>query len=145
MSVRTVGSAVLQTGPQGPAGATGPTGPTGPSFTVTSPTVTALTAGEKNGTAFQPRANGPSLVNVTASLSGVLNVMTSVTVALSPTLNGTYVPVSLFALTVNVAGVGVADNASGSVLVPTGHYLKVTQTGVSILANVAMTRVVWSL
>lgn len=184
MSVRTVGSAVLQAGPQGPqgptgpagamgasgpagptgstgaqgvkgdtgdvgatgsAGATGATGAAGPSFTVTAPTVTALSTGEKNGTAFQPRAGGPCMVNITGSLTGVLNVMSSITVSVSPTSGGTYVPVALFTLFVAVAGTGVMDSSTGSLLIPAGHYVKVTQTGVSILANIAMNRIVWNL
>lgn len=114
-------------------------------FLVGAPTVTALSTGEKNGTAFQPRAAGPCFVNITASMSGVLNTASAVTVALSPTSGGTYTTVSLFSLTLNVAGVGVSDSSSGCMFVPTGYWVKITQTGVSILGNVAMNRVVWNL
>ncbi len=185
MSVRTVGTAVLQTGAQGPVGPTGAagaastvpgpkgdkgdtgssgpagatgsqgvqgvqgvagaTGATGPSFTVAAPVVTALSAGEKNGTAFQPRAGGPSMVNITGTMTGVLNVMSAITVAVSPTSGGAYTPVGTFTLFVGVAGPGVTDSGTGSFLVPAGHYVRVTQTGISILANIAMNRIVWSL
>lgn len=109
------------------------------------PTTTAFTSGEKNGTAFQPRAAGPCAVNVLATMAGVLNVATAITVAISPTQGGIYTPVSLFSLTLNLAGIGISDNASGTILVPTGYWVKVTQTGVSLLANITMSRVVWSL
>lgn len=109
------------------------------------PTVAVLTAGQKNGTAFQPRADGPCMVNITANISGVLNVMSAITVAISPTQNGTYTTVSLFSLTLNVAGVGISDSNTGSFLVPKGYWVKVTQTGVSILSNITMNRIVWAL
>lgn len=117
----------------------------GLTLAVAAPTVTALSAGEKNGTAFQPRPDGPCMVNVTAVMSGVLNVMSSVTVAISPTAGGTYTNVSLMTLFVGVAGAGVTDSSSGSFLLPAGWYVKVTQTGVSILGNIAMNRIVWNL
>lgn len=109
------------------------------------PTVSALSAGEKNGTAFQPRAAGPCMVNITASVSGVLNVASAITVAVSSTQSGTYTPVSLFSLILNAVGIGVSDSNTGSFLVPKGHWVKVTQTGVSILGNIAMNRIVWAL
>lgn len=114
-------------------------------FLVGAPVSTALSAGEKNGTAFQPRASGPSFVNITGSLSGVLNVMSAISVGMSATQNGTYTQVSAFSLTVNVAGVGISDSACGSFFVPAGHWVKVTQTGVSILSNITMNRIVWAL
>lgn len=108
------------------------------------PTVSALSAGEKNGTAFQPRASGPCMVNVTASLSGVLSVASSITVAVSPAQNGTYTTVSLFSVFIGTL-IGITDSNTGSFLVPKGHWVKVTQTGVSILGNIAMNRIVWAL
>lgn len=133
------------TGSQGPQGATGATGPAGASFSITAPTVSALTAGEKNGTAFQPRAGGPCAVNITGNLTGLLNAATAITVAISATQNGTYTTVSLFSLTLNAVGVGVSDASTGTILVPSGWWVKVTQTGVSILANISMNRIVWNL
>jgi len=134
------------TGLTGPAGATGATGAAGASFNVSAPVVTALSTGEKNGTAFQPRASGPCSVNVTGSLTGVLNALSSVTVATSPTQAGTYTTVSIFTLYAGaLSGNAVPDSNSGAFLVPTGHWVKVTQTGVSILGNIAMNRIVWSL
>ena len=131
--------------PRGDVGATGATGPAGASFSITAPTVTTLTAGQKNGTAFQPRPGGPCAVNITANLTGVLNVASAITVGLSSTSGGTYTTVALMSLTVNVAGVGVADTNTGTILVPAGHWVKVTQTGVGILSNIAMTAVRWDL
>lgn len=132
----------------GPAGARGPTGATGPSFVVTAPVITALTAPEKNGTAFQPRAGGPCMVNVTAKASGALNVTSSIAVAIMPAQNSPVADrreVALMTVTINAAGVGVADSNTGSFLVPPGWWVLVTQTGVSVLGNIAMTRVVWPL
>lgn len=85
------------------------------------------------------------MVNVTASISGALNVMSAITVAISATQGGTYTTVSLTSLTLNVAGVGISDSATGSFLVPAGWWVKVTQTGTSILSNIAMNSIVWSL
>lgn len=137
------------TGPMGATGATGSTGATGAagaSFNVGSPAVTALSTGEKNGTAFQPRAGGPCSVNITASLSGVLNALSQITVATSATQAGTYTTVSLFTLYAGaLSGNAVPDSNSGAFLVPTGHWVKVTQTGVSILGNIAMNRIVWAI
>lgn len=130
------------TGAQGSAGATGVTGA---SFNIGAPSVTALSAGEKNGTAFQPRAGGPSIVNVTGSMTGVLNVMTAVTVSTSPTQSGTYTNVATFTLFVGVAGPGVSDSGTGSFPVPSGHWVKVTQTGISVLANINMNRIIWAI
>lgn len=133
------------TGPQGTQGPQGPQGSVGPSFTVAAPTVTALTAAQKNGTAFQPRADGPSMVNVTGTMAGVTNVMTAVTVAVSPTQNGAYTTVGTFSLFIAVAGPAITDSGTGSFLVPSGHWVRVTQTGVSVLANIVMNRIVWNL
>jgi hypothetical protein len=112
---------------------------------VSGPTVTALTTGQKNGTAYQPRSDGPCMVNITASMSGVLNVSTAITVAISATAGGSYTTVSLFSLTLNLAGIGISDAATGSFLVPAGWYVRVTQTGVSLLANINMNSIVWNL
>lgn len=109
------------------------------------PVSTGLSTGEKNGTAFQPRSDGPCAVNILATMAGVLNVATAITVAISPTQSGTYTTVSLFSLTLNLAGIGISDNASGTILVPSGYWVKVTQTGASLLSNITMSRVVWSL
>lgn len=134
------------TGATGPTGPTGATGPAGASFNLAAPTVTALSTAEKNGTAFQPRAGGPCSVNITGSLSGVLNVLSSITIATSPTQTGTYTTVSIFSLfAAALSGNGVPDSNSGSFLVPAGHWVKVTQTGVSVLGNIAMNRIVWNL
>lgn len=108
------------------------------------PVVAALSAGEKNGTAFQPSANRPSFVNVTGKLSGLLNVTSSVTVSIGPAQAGPWSEVALFTLTVNAAGVGVSDSNTGSFPVPDGWWARVTQTGVSLLGNVAMNRIVWT-
>lgn len=132
-------------GDKGDTGSTGAKGDAGASFSIAAPSVTALSAGEKNGTAFQPRANGPSAVNVTGSLAGLLNVSTAITVSISATQNGTYTPVSLFSLTLNLAGIGISDAATGTFMVPAGWWVKVTQTGVSLLASVSMNRIVWNL
>ncbi len=128
----------------GPQGVAGTNGTNGTSFAVGNPTVTALTTAEKNGTAFQPRAGGPCMVNVTGAMTGLLNVSSAITVSISATQNGTYVPVSLFSLTLNLAGIGISDAATGAFLVPSGWWVKVTQTGVSLLANIAMNRIVWN-
>jgi hypothetical protein len=117
----------------------------GLTLALAAPTVTALSTAEENGTAFQPRSDGPSMVNITAVMSGVLNVQSAITVAIAATSGGTYTPVSYMTLFVGVAGTGVTDSASCSFLVPTGWFVKVTQTGVSVLGNIAMNRIVWAL
>jgi hypothetical protein len=132
-------------GPQGVQGVKGDTGAAGASFALAAPVVTVLSLGEKNGTAFQPRAGGPCMVNITASISGLASAATVITAATSPTLNGTYTPVAVFALSIVALGVTMGDGATGTFPVPTGHYVKITQTGVTILANVNMNRIVWAL
>ena len=140
-----------------------PAGATGPSFTITAPTATVLTTAQKTGAAFQVRTDGPAMVNVLASLSGLLNVAESITVAIAPPLTGTsatqapaasaYTTVSLLSLTLNAAGTGMSDTASGGFLVPTGWWVKVaaaatllgTLTAGTIIGSTTVTRVVWNL
>lgn len=134
-------------GPQGsigPAGATGATGPIGPSFAVLAPTVTALTSAQQNGTVFQPQVGGNSFVNIVSTLSGVLNVGTTMIVAMSATSGGSYTTIAQYSLSTSTLLATSLGN-SGGFLVPAGYWLKITMGTVAILSNVTSKMVVWSL
>lgn len=138
-------------GAAGAQGATGAKGDAGASFNIGAPVSTPLTAAQKNATttngvvtgAFQPRADGPCICNITGKASGALQITSSITVALGPAQNGPYIDIALFTLTINAAGVGVSDSNTGTFPVPAGWFVRVTQTGVSVLGNIAMNRIVW--
>lgn len=134
-------------GPRGPAGtpgSQGAPGPIGPSFAVAAPTVTALTSAQQNGTALQPQAGGNSFVNIVSTLSGVLNVGTTMTVAMSATSSGTYTTIAQYNLSTSPLLATSLGN-SGGFLVPAGYWLKITMGTVAILSNVTSKMVVWSL
>lgn len=134
-------------GPTGLTGPTGPTGATGPSFSISSPTITALTTAQMTGTAFQPRLAGQCGMNLTAAITNasLLNIMTTITVSVSSAQAGPFVTVAVLALTLNAAGVGVGDAATGTILVPSGHWVRITRQDINILSTIVMNRIVWSL
>lgn len=95
-----------------------------PSLSISAPTAAiAFTS----GTAFQPRSGGNCSINVQSSLSGIVGVNGTVTVAMSSTQGGTYTTVGLSSLL--IAATGVVDNTNtGSVVVPSGYWVKITTT-----------------
>lgn len=83
-----------------------------------------------SGVAFQPRSTGPCQILVNTNVSGLLNVGTSITVAMSPTSGGTYATVATDAASIVLLGLG--DKASGLIPVPTGYWVRVTYTPVGL-------------
>lgn len=81
-----------------------------------------------SGTAFQPRSGGSSMIAVNSSLSGVLGLTGTVTIAMCSTQNGTYTTVVSDGLVISILGL-VADKSSGTIPVPAGWWAKVTYTG----------------
>lgn len=81
-----------------------------------------------SGTAFQPNANGTCFLNVQSTLSGIVGVNGTVTVAMSATQGGTYQDVSTQRLLISVLAI-TADTNSGSIPVPSGWWVKITLTG----------------
>lgn len=118
-------------GPAGPTGATGATGATGPagadgaSFSIGAP---AAANAFTSGTAFQPRSGGPCAISVQSTLSGLVGVTGTSTIAMSATSGGTYTTVSVSRLLISVSLV-TADVDSGTVLVPAGWWVRITNTG----------------
>lgn len=103
----------------------------GGSTTVTAaPNVSAPTAGTAItvGTPFQPRAGGPCFVSINGSLTGVLGLNETVTVAMSATSGGTYTTVATDVLLIGVLGLTLDRNVC-NIPVPTGWYVRVTRTG----------------
>lgn len=131
-------------GNDGSQGIQGIQGIAGTSFDIQDPTTLTLSSLQKSGTAFQPRAGGPCLINIKSSLTGLLNVTGTVVISTSATQNGVYTEVARFGLTVNVAGVGVADSGTGSLPVKAGRWVKVVVSGLT-LGNVATDCIIWNI
>jgi hypothetical protein len=81
-----------------------------------------------SGTAFQPRSGGPCMLNVQATLSGIVGITGTVIVAMSSTQNGTYATVSTDRLLISVLNV-TADQTTTLIPVPDGYWVKVTLSG----------------
>lgn len=111
-------------GATGATGATGAAGTNGTSFNAQAPVDQSFSY----GTGFQPRVGGPCCVNVQATLSGALGLNETLTVATSATVGGTYKTVAFIRLAVAILGL-VDDRSTGTILVPTGYYVKITRTG----------------
>lgn len=95
------------------------------------PSVDAPSAGNAitvntTGTAFQPRADGPCHIVVTASLAGILGVAETVTVQMSDASGGTYTTVSEDTLLLGALG---SANRSISLPVPSGWWVRVNRSG----------------
>lgn len=130
------------TGSQGASGATGATGERGlqgepgtPSSLSAPITGISLTS----GTAMQPNSSRPCLVNVLATLSGILGTG-AVTLTTAPTKEGTYVTVGKMPLLI-ATGISLGEQ-NDLVAVPAGYWLKATVSGVAV-GNVALTAVRW--
>ncbi len=109
----------------------------GASFTVGTPSSRSVTV----GTGFQPRPDGASFVVVTCQLAGALQVST-VTASLSATQAGAvYAAMPIVVSTTT----GVSANNIGGFVVAPGHWVKVTQSGISLLSNLTLNAIVWSL
>lgn len=114
----------------------------GGSTTITaSSVISAPSAGNAitMGTAFRPRSTGSCFITVNSSLTGVLGLNETVTVATSPTQNGTYTNVATDVLLIGVLGLTL-DRSIGTVPVPYdttngGHWVKVTRSGTAASAT----------
>lgn len=121
------------TGPTGLTGATGPTGLTGsPGATGTAGTNFNIGAPVKTtqavNTAFQPRAGGPSTVNIIGTNSSLASLGVSMSASISPTSGGTYTEVASTNLITLLTVLGTAKETL-TVQCPTGYWLKITTSG----------------
>lgn len=109
----------------------------GGSTTVTaSPSISAPSAGNAltMGTAFQPNSSAPSMVTVTASLTGLVGLLETVTVSMSPTQSGTYTDVASDVLLIGVLGQTLSRSLA-TIPVPAGYWVKVTRSGSAATAT----------
>lgn len=126
------------TGPEGAKGSTGSTGAAGESFSIAAP-VTGISI--TSGTPLRPNAVAPCGLKILATMSGLLG-SGLVTVSTCSTESGTYKEVGKVGLLLAVS----IELGSGDVfaLVPTGYYVKIVVTGVTV-GNVALSGVRWDL
>lgn len=86
------------------------------------------------GTPFQPNSTGPCHVLINGQLSGALGLNETVTIAVSPTQNGTYVNVASDVLLIGLVGVSLVKSCA-SFPVKTGHWVRVTRSGSAATAT----------
>lgn len=109
----------------------------GTSATITaSPQVGTPNAGNTvtMGTAFQPRSGGPCHIVINGSLSGIVGLLETITVATSTTQNGTYTNVTSDILLVSLLGQTV-DRSIASFPIASGNWVKVTRSGSAATAT----------
>lgn len=121
---------------------------TGTVTTWTTPTVTVSAPSFNNsitsGTAFQPNANSASAIVVSSSLTGSLvGVYGTSIISISSTQSGTYTNIgSGMSFFLNVLAVG--DNRdSGTILVPKGYWVKVTNSTTGLGGALTSTYTRW--
>lgn len=97
--------------------------------TIISTDFTAPSAGNSitSGTAFQPNSSAASFVLVNSSLSGIVGVNGTITIATSATSGGTYTTVVSDAMVIALLGIGAKSAAT--IPVPKGYWVKVTLAG----------------
>lgn len=93
-----------------------------------------------SGVAFQPNASSPCVLNLIGTLSGVLGLLSTATIAICSTAGGTFVTVSKFALLISVLATA-ADSSSGSLEVGKGQWVKITITGTGTYSAMRQDRV----
>lgn len=86
------------------------------------------------GTAFQPNSSGPCYVSVNGQLTGALGLNETVTIAISPTQNGTYVNIATDVLLIGLLGVSLSKSCA-SFPVKTGQWVRVTRSGSAATAT----------
>lgn len=121
---------------------------TGTVTTWSTPTVTVSAPSFNNsitsGTAFQPNANSASAIIVSSSLTGSLvGVYGTSIISISSTQSGTYTNIGLgMSFFLNVLAVG--DNRdSGTILVPKGYWVKVTNSTTGLGGALTSTYTRW--
>jgi hypothetical protein len=123
-------------------------GTTGTVATWTTPTVTVSAPSFNNsitsGTAFQPNANSASAIIISSTLTGTLvGVYGTSIISISSTQSGTYTNIgSGMSFFLNVIAVG--DNRdSGTILVPKGYWVKVTNSTTGLGGALTSTYTHW--
>lgn len=80
-----------------------------------------------SGTAFQPNSTGACNIVINGNMSGIVGLLSNVTIATCSTQNGTYTTVATDQLLITILSVAV-DKTLSSIPVPAGYWVKVTAT-----------------
>jgi len=120
---------------------------TSPSWSDISTTISAPSTGNAitSGTAFQPRSGGACNIVINSSLgSGLAAVTGTIIIAMSSTQSGTYTTVTTDGLILSLLNSSL-DRSSATIPVPSGYWVKVTNSTVGVGASISSTYTRWNL